>query len=812
MKKIFLRKTALFVLAGLIILFLFRSYFLNLFIRPFIEWRISAAFNLDVSVDNITGGLTQGVCFENMKIEGRYRNYNILVKAKDVKSDLTLSALFLADKDTRHLVEINNPVVYVKKASDESTEAKQRSGISPELFEAEILNKKNIRLSISKGDVAVFNGDGSLKVRTVNITGELNSGVQNLPDIALSGAFGTGGSDGTISVKSKIDIKEKDIITNVKINKYQLSSSPRIFDYFELSAGTLDAEIVFSNDNVAQATWLFDQVAGGFLKGTGKVYDLSGKVEVDRDKLIFTGVKGSIRDGDFTFDGILSREKVPVIDGIMKIGEDRAHASIDFRGPLNELSIRGGYGIHSGDIFIENISFSIIASSTRISETGFNISAKDGEFNLKDKDKSKVSGNITAEAGHLVFDKLYITDKILVFGDVYYYEGPKFNIRAEIKDAKIGDMRKFMKTDIGKNWIDDMPISGTFLMEGDIEDWTLKTKTFMDSQFDKIKVDGAFKGNGRKVIIEKMTIGDKLKMAGYFGLKSDDRFKIDFSSEPATCAEYKLLLASKNRTLFDEYTIEGTATLYGEYGNWSLKSRYILRLGSGSINVDLNIDEGKLGAVFEFENTKIHSLPVKTQIELTGDMNFDNDTRDFYVENLEIKSTFLSIGTLIFDDIVGKGRINERRISIDSLLIDKYINAKGYFDFNIPAKLDFVFEFDDFQLAYLKKLEMEPSGSRYGGLISGYLQVKGNPSYIYTTGKLKIKDGYSGNMRIDDVYITLDGAGPVIDLPNSRAVIDSRDTKVVGFIDLNEENIFNNVDFELPDKIMNWYNRDVHIN
>ncbi|MBN2190827.1 MAG: hypothetical protein JW728_06440 [Candidatus Aureabacteria bacterium] len=812
MRKIFSRKTALFVLAGLTILFLSRTYSLNLLIRPVLEWRISAALGLDVKVDNIAGGLTQGLCFENMKIEGRYRNYNILLKTKDVKSNLTLLSFFPAAKEQKHLVEIDNPVIYVKESAEEIAEAKQKTGISPEFFEAGILNRKNVRLRVSKGDVAVFNRDGSLKLRTINIKGELNSESQNLLDLGLSGEFGTDGSGGSISVKSKIDIKEKNIVTNVGISEYQLSLSPRVFDYLELLTGTLDAEIVFSNDHVDRATWLFRRVSGKFLKGTEKVYDLSGKIDIDAQKLAFTGVKGHIRGGNFNFDGTLSREGVPVIDGNLKVDKDRASASIDFRGPLDELLIKGSHGIHSGDVFIENISFSLLASSTRISEAGFRISAKSGKFNLKDKESGKISGNVTAEVGHLVFDSLSITDKILMSGDVYYSETPAFNVSAEIKDANIGDVKNFIKTGIEKNWIDDMPVSGKFSIEGDVDNWTLEAKAYIESKFDKVELKGKFRGDNEKITIEEMTIEDKLKMSGYFGLKPDDKFKIDFSSKPATWAEYKLFLDSKNRTLFDECTIEGTGTLYGEYGNWSLKSNYVVNLGSGSINVELNINDGNLESVFKFENTRMHSLPVKTQIELAGNLYFDNSTRDFYVENLELKSSFLSVGTLVFDDIAGKGRIKERRLSIDSLLIDKYISAKGYFDFNIPAKLDFIFEFDDFQLAYLKKLEMEPSGTRYGGLISGYLQMKGNPSYIYTTGKVKIKDGYSGTMKVDDVYITLDGSGPIIDLPNSRAVIDGRGTKVVGFIDLNEDNIFNNVDFELPDKIMNWYNRDVHIN
>ncbi|MDD5644779.1 MAG: hypothetical protein PHO00_04965 [bacterium] len=811
MKKIFSRRTALFIFAASTIFFLFRSSVLKFLIKPIFEWRVSAALMLDIKIDNISGGVTQGLRFENMKVEGRYRNYNILIKTADIKSDLTLFSL-LFPGDTARSIEIFKPVVHIMRAPFESVKEKGKSGVSPEIFNTGVLHKSDIRLKVSGGDVSVFNTDGSLKIRAVNIKGEFNSGPRDSAELGMSGEFGSDGSGGTVSVKSIIDIKRRSMATNVGIQGYRLSLFPRVFEYIELSDGTLNADMEFLNDRMMKGIWLFDGVSGKFLKGTEDFYGLSGKIDVDRKNLTITDTQGYVRGGQFSFRGALNRGDIPSVDGSLTIDKGRASALVNFRGALNELFIEGFHGVRRADSFTENMSFSVAVSDAKMSDDGLRISVTDGKFKLQDNEKGKISGNITAEIGHLAFNNLSVNDRVFISGNIYYSENPEFKITAEVKNTQVRDIKKIIRPDIGKKWIDDMPVSGMFSMEGKTDNWKLKTKIYAESKFSKVEIKGDFRGDGRNIFIEEMTVGGKLRLSGYFGLKPTDDFKIDFSSASSAYAEYRMFFNSKNRMLLDESLIEGKGTIVGNRGGWSLASEYIVNSDFGIAEVSLGINGEKLDAVVRFEGTKFHSLPVKTQIGLTGIWDFDDDTGDFYIDRMEFKSAFLSLGTLIFDDIVGKGRIRERRISVDSLLVDKYIKAKGYFDFNIPSKIDFIFEFEDFQLSYLKKLEMEPSGTKYGGLISGYLQMKGNPSYIYTTGRLKVREGYSGNMKIEDVYINLDGSGSVIDLPNSRAVIDGRDTKIVGFIDLNEQNIFNNVDFALPEKIMNWYNRDTHIN
>ncbi|MCK5161953.1 MAG: hypothetical protein KAQ99_10295, partial [Candidatus Aureabacteria bacterium] len=152
------------------------------------------------------------------------------------------------------------------------------------------------------------------------------------------------------------------------------------------------------------------------------------------------------------------------------------------------------------------------------------------------------------------------------------------------------------------------------------------------------------------------------------------------------------------------------------------------------------------------------------------------------------------------------------RVTMDSLSIDKYIKLTGYFDFNIPAKMDMLFEIDGFELASIRKLVTEPSGVIYGGVVSGDIHLTGSPSYIYTKGKLVIRDGYAGKNKIEDVYVNLDGAGSIIDLPNSTALINDRKTKIVGSVNLEEGNIFNKIEFELPERKVSWHNRDASLN
>ena len=212
------------------------------------------------------------------------------------------------------------------------------------------------------------------------------------------------------------------------------------------------------------------------------------------------------------------------------------------------------------------------------------------------------------------------------------------------------------------------------------------------------------------------------------------------------------------------------------------------------------------------DDLKYHSIPVKTQLDITGYLKAEEESKGHYIDDMKVESTFLKIGPLIFDDVVGNGRVKEGRVTMDSLSIDKYIKLTGYFDFNIPAKMDMLFEIDGFELASIRKLATEPSGVIYGGVVSGDIHLTGSPSYIYTKGKLSIRDGYAGKNKIEDVYVNLDGAGSIIDLPNSTALINDRKTKIVGSVNLEEGNIFNKIEFELPERKVSWHNRDASLN
>ncbi len=813
-KKFFIRVILIvfFVLLMLLMGFFQRNRLVNLIVKPIVEQRISGFLGFNVRIKRMAGGLSEGLIFYNVTLEGENKKFKILFNAEKLNSNLKPLDFFIPSSKSQNVLNILSPTLSLRELPKHEESAEHEIQIVSGLIKKSIFQGFNVTSNVENGEIAYFYENGELRGRLVHINGFVGSNNQGVSMFEFTGSHVKGRGSGAVLASGHIDVFLNTSDVDFKVENFLFSGAPRLFGYLEFDSGKLDADFKMENAKIKSGYYVVNGVSGKFLEGKERFNGVSGKISFDTDKITVHNMAGSIRGGDFNLDGSITRGDIVIVDGSAVMKKGNAVSSVSFKGPVNGLSIKGFHGGSLNDEFTENFSFSLVAHSAELTDNGLKIMADEGVFLLGNGGKADLSGIILAEMGHITLQSLNAMENLLIEGNIYFAEQPEIDLKVDFNETKIEDIKNLLRPDLKKSWFDDIPVSGIVTLKGHTEQWEMNGDIKLISRFDKMRIKGSAYAQDGKVKIEKITIDDKLEIKGYWGFRPDESFSIEFISKPVKFSEYKLFFNPGSRNFFDDTTIEGNGKIYGKRDNWNAEGKYTAKLENGVAGIVLDVKDHNIKVTLSIDDLKYHSIPVKTQLDITGYLKAEEESKGHYIDDMKVESTFLKIGPLIFDDVVGNGRVKEGRVTMDSLSIDKYIKLTGYFDFNIPAKMDMLFEIDGFELASIRKLATEPSGVIYGGVVSGDIHLTGSPSYIYTKGKLSIRDGYAGKNKIEDVYVNLDGAGSIIDLPNSTALINDRKTKIVGSVNLEEGNIFNKIEFELPERKVSWHNRDASLN